>query len=63
MRVSQLDVRIATKVADLKRFQSSFPDAPMVHSWNAEENGPMVAIDDALGFRAVEHLAEMQLKL
>ncbi|MDQ3481681.1 MAG: GNAT family N-acetyltransferase [Actinomycetota bacterium] len=54
---------IATKVASLRRFQSSFPDARMVHSWNAEENGPMVAINDALGFRAVEHLAEMQLKL
>ncbi len=50
-------------MADLRRFQSNFPAARMVHSWNAEENGPMVAIDDALGFRAVEHLAEMQLKL
>jgi hypothetical protein len=35
----------------------------MVHSWNAEENGPMVAINDALGFRPVEYVAEMQRKL
>jgi hypothetical protein len=34
-----------------------------VHSWNAEENGPMVAINDRLGFRPVEYLVEMQLKL
>jgi hypothetical protein len=34
-----------------------------VHSWNAEENGPMVQINDAIGFRPVEHVAEMQRKL
>ncbi len=54
---------MATKVSNLERFQATFPGPRMVHSWNAEENGPMVAINDALGFRAVEHVAEMQLKL
>ncbi len=29
--------------------RSIFPGVRMVHSWNAEENGPMVAINDALG--------------
>jgi RimJ/RimL family protein N-acetyltransferase len=34
-----------------------------VHSSYDEENGPMVAINDKLGFRPVEYLVEMQLKL
>jgi GNAT superfamily N-acetyltransferase len=54
---------LATKVANLRAFQAEFPEARIVHSWNAEENGPMVAINDQLGFRPVEYLAEMQRKL
>jgi GNAT superfamily N-acetyltransferase len=54
---------IALKVANLMRYQERFPDTRTVHSWNAEQNGPMVAINDTLGFRPVERLAEMQLKL
>jgi GNAT superfamily N-acetyltransferase len=54
---------LAGKVANLRRFQAAFPAVRAVHSWNAEENGPMVAINDTLGFRAVERLVEMQRKL
>jgi GNAT superfamily N-acetyltransferase len=54
---------MATKLANLRAFQAEFPKARVVHSWNAEENGPMVAINDALGFQPVEYLIEMQLKL
>jgi GNAT superfamily N-acetyltransferase len=54
---------LAAKVINLERFQHRFPQGGTVHSWNAEENGPMVAINDTLGFRPVEYLAEMQLKL
>jgi GNAT superfamily N-acetyltransferase len=54
---------LAGKVANLRRFQTAFPAVRAVHSWNAEENGPMVAINDTLGFRAVERLVEMQRKL
>ncbi len=54
---------MASKVANLRSFQARFPDVRTVHSWNAEENGPMVAINETLGFRPVERLAEMQLKL
>jgi GNAT superfamily N-acetyltransferase len=54
---------IAIKVANLRRFQETFPEAQLVHSWNAEENGLMVDINDALGFRPVEYLAEMQRRL
>jgi hypothetical protein len=54
---------LAGKVANLRRFQAWFPTVRAVHSWNAEQNGPMVAINDTLGFRAVERLVEMQRKL
>ena len=54
---------MAMKLANLRRFSQENPECRAVHSWNAEENGPMVAINDALGFRPVERLAELQLKL
>lgn len=54
---------VATKVANLRRFQAMSPAVRVVHSWNAEQNGPMVAINDLLGFRPVERLVEMQRKL
>ncbi len=54
---------MAMKLANLRNFQQMMPTCRAVHSWNAEENGPMVAINDALGFRPVERLAEMQLRL
>ena len=54
---------LAIKVANLRAFQQAFPLVRAVHSWNAEANGPMVAINDAIGFRPVEYLVEMQLRL
>ena len=54
---------MATKLANLRAFTADFPDVRKVHSWNAEENAQMVAINDALGFKPVEYVAEMQLKL
>lgn len=54
---------LAIKVANLRAYQERFPAVRLVHSWNAEENGPMVAINDTLGFRPVERLAEMQRRL
>jgi GNAT superfamily N-acetyltransferase len=54
---------LAVKVANLRGYQADFPLVRAVHSWNAEENGPMVAINDKLGFRPVEYLVEMQIKL
>lgn len=54
---------MAMKVANLRLFETMMPSCRSVHSWNAEANGPMVAINDALGFQPVERLAEMQLKL
>lgn len=51
---------LAAKVANQRRFQEVFPTVRLVHSWNAESNGPMVAINDTLGFRPVEYSADMQ---
>ena len=54
---------LATKVENQRRLQNRFPDVRAVHSWNAEENAHMVAINDQLGFRPVERLVPMQRKL
>ena len=54
---------LAVKVANQRRFQQRFPRVGVVHSWNAAVNGPMIAINEALGFRPVERLLEMQRKL
>jgi GNAT superfamily N-acetyltransferase len=54
---------LAIKIANQRRFQEAFPKVSLIHSWNAEENGPMVAINDTIGFRPVEYAAEMQRRL
>jgi GNAT superfamily N-acetyltransferase len=46
------------KVANLRQLRREVPEARRVVSWNAESNTHMVAINDALGFRPVERLAE-----
>lgn len=53
---------MAIKVANLRRYQQRFGQVRTVHSWNSEVNGPMIAINEALGFRPVERLLEMQRK-
>ena len=54
---------LAVKIANLRAYQEAFPLVRAVHSWNAEENDSMVAINDKLGFRPVEYLVEMQRRL
>jgi len=54
---------LAIKVANQRRFEAAFPGVRLIHSWNGEENGPMVAINDTIGFRPVEYAAEMQRRL
>lgn len=53
---------LALKVANLKGFHDEFPHVRVVHTWNSEENGPMVSINNELGFVPVEYCAEFQLK-
>ncbi len=51
---------LAVKVANLAAIQPAFPDRTMVNTANAETNGPMVAINELIGFQQVEELAEFQ---
>lgn len=51
---------LALKVANLARVQREHPDRTVVHTFNAASNAAMVAVNDALGFRAVERMGEWQ---
>ncbi|RLV50683.1 GNAT family N-acetyltransferase [Nocardioides mangrovicus] len=50
----------AVKVANLRAFAREHPAARTVFTWNAEVNSHMVGINEQLGFRPVERLAELQ---
>jgi len=50
----------AVKVANLRRLQHEFSDRTYVETLNAEQNGPMVGINEQLGFTPVEILAHFQ---
>ncbi|KRF18955.1 hypothetical protein ASG90_03455 [Nocardioides sp. Soil797] len=51
---------MALKVRNAARLQQERPDIRVVRTWNAEENDPMIAVNDAMGFRPVERLGEFQ---
>jgi GNAT superfamily N-acetyltransferase len=54
---------LAVKVRNLVRLQAAEPGRSMVVTWNAEVNAPMVAVNDALGFRPIGRLGEFQRRL
>jgi GNAT superfamily N-acetyltransferase len=51
------------KATNLRRLAGQHPDARHVHTWTAEVNGAMRAINDRFGFRDVETLHEVELSL
>ncbi len=51
---------LAVKAANLAALQSDHPERSLVSTQNAETNTPMVAINDKLGFRAVEVVLEFK---
>ncbi len=51
------------KSAVLRALPASAPAARRVHTWNAEENAPMLAINVALGFRPAGVDAEWEARL
>jgi GNAT superfamily N-acetyltransferase len=50
------------KAANLRALREHSPTTRYINTWNAESNTPMVAVNDALGYRAVEILEEWQLQ-
>ena len=51
------------KVANLERLMVEAPDARRVHTWNADENVHMIAINEAMGFVAAGREAVWRLDL
>lgn len=51
---------MALKLATLAAATSAVPVARRVHTWNAESNAPMIALNEALGFEVTEVLGEWQ---
>lgn len=54
---------VAVKVHNLRWLQQERPDLRIVTTFNAEVNAPMVAINERMGFRAVERSGEFKLPL
>ena len=51
------------KVAKLERLLAEAPDARRVHTWNADENTHMVAINAAMGFAPAQRESAWRLDL
>ncbi|WP_051452112.1 GNAT family N-acetyltransferase [Actinospica robiniae] len=51
------------KLANLRLLAEHFPQAAHVHTWTAEGNDAMRAVNERIGFRAVETLHELELAL
>jgi GNAT superfamily N-acetyltransferase len=49
---------LATKLRNLRQVLARHPDSTVVHTWNAESNGPMIAVNDAMGFRPATYGGE-----
>jgi GNAT superfamily N-acetyltransferase len=54
---------LALKVANLRAVMSAQPQVQRISTWNAEVNGPMIAVNEALGFEILELMQERQRDL
>jgi GNAT superfamily N-acetyltransferase len=54
---------LAVKTANLLNVLDSYPDAESIQTYNAAENEHMIAVNEALGFRAVQRSTHWQLEL
>ena len=54
---------LALKARNTALVQHTHPDRRAVRTWNAEENAPMIAVNEAMGFRPVERLGEFLKRL
>lgn len=53
----------ALKAANLRALRTEFPQTRTVRTWNAQENGPMIAVNEALGHRTTAIQREWQKRL
>jgi len=51
------------KLANLRLLAEHFPHAEHIHTWTAEVNDAMRAVNDRLGFRPVETMHELELEI
>jgi GNAT superfamily N-acetyltransferase len=54
---------LLVKVVNLRRLLEGAPQARLLHTWNADSNAHMVAINETLGFRPLLRETEWQLDL
>jgi GNAT superfamily N-acetyltransferase len=54
---------VAVKVANLRLLQASRPDLTRLTTYNAEVNGHMIGVNEAMGFRPVARLGDFQKRL
>ncbi|MGQ0630746.1 MAG: GNAT family N-acetyltransferase [Sporichthyaceae bacterium] len=51
------------KVENLRNALTHEPELAMLLTWNAVSNAPMIAVNEAMGFRLWDHWAEWQIRL
>jgi GNAT superfamily N-acetyltransferase len=49
---------IATKIRNLRNVVAAHSERTAIHTWNAESNAPMIAVNEAMGFEPVAFLGE-----
>lgn len=54
---------MALKLANLAQLVAARPDVTVLRTWNAESNGPMIGVNQALGFAPVSRLGEFEKRL
>ena len=54
---------VAMKVANLRSLQAGHPDRRLLHTWVADDNAPMLAVNELFGFTQVEWDLQFQLRL
>ena len=49
---------LVTKLRNLRQVVARHPDRKAVHTWNAESNAPMIAVNEVMGFRPATYGGE-----